>query len=93
MNREWGVRGIGRMSGGACDSGQAIGGAIGGSARTRRGGRKVEGTPRGEQECRSEQKWMGARKRSGDLSGGRKSSGERTGERTYRTDAAGREEG
>ena len=81
------------MSGSACDSGQAIGGVIGGSTRTWRGGRKVEGTPRSEQECWSEQKWMDARKRLGDLSGGRKSSGERTGEQTYRMDAAGQEEG
>ena len=81
------------MSGGACDSGQVIGGAIGGSARMWRGGRKVEGMPRSEQECQSEQKWMGARKRSGNLSGGRKLLGERTGEWTYWTDAAGREEG
>ena len=58
-------------------------GGVGGSERT----------PRSEQECWSEQKWMGARKRSGDLSGGRKLSGERTGEWTYWTDAAGREEG
>ena len=42
------------MSGGACDSGQAIGGAIGGSARARRGGRKVEGTPRSGQTQRGE---------------------------------------
>ena len=87
------MRGIGQMSGGACNSGQAIRGAIGGSARARRGGRKVEGTLRSEQECRSEQKWMGAWKQSGDLSSGRKLSGERTGERTYRMDAAGWEEG
>ena len=81
------------MSGGACDSGQAIGGAIGGSAQTRRGGRKVEGMPRSEQECRSEQKWMGARKRSGDLSGGRKLLGKWTGEWTYQTDTEGWEDG
>ena len=93
MNRERGVRGIGRMSGGACDSGQAIRGVIGGSTRMRRGRRKVEGTPRSEQECWSEQKWTGARTRLGDLSGGRKLSGERTGKRMYRTDTAGQEEG
>ena len=89
MNNERGVHGIGQMSGGACNSRQAIGG----SARARRGRQKVEGTPRSEQECWSEQKWMGARKRSGDLSGGWKLSGERTGERMYRMDAAGWEEG
>ena len=93
MNREWGVHGIRWMSGGVGNSGQVIGGAIGGSTRMRRGRQKVEGMLRSEQECRSEQKWMGARKRLGDLSGGRKLSEERTGERTYRTDAAGREEG
>ena len=93
MNREWGVHRIGQMSSGACDSRQAVGGAVGGSARTQRGGQKVEGIPRSEQECWSEQKWMGVRKQSGDLSGGRKLSGERTGEWTYRTDMAGREEG
>ena len=87
------MRGIGQMSGGACNSGQAIRGAIGGSAQTRRGGRKVEGTPRSEQECRSEQKWMGVWKWLGDLSGGRKLSGERTGERIYQMDAVGWEEG
>ena len=81
------------MSGGACDSGQVIGGAIGGSARTRRGGWKVEGTPRSEQECQSEQKWMGAQKQSGDLSGGQTLSGEWTGKRTYWMDTAGQEEG
>ena len=58
-----------------------------------RGGQKVEGTPRSEQECRSEQKWMGARKRSGDLSGGRKLLGEQTGEQMYRTDMVRQEEG
>ena len=93
MNREWGVCGIGWMSRGACDSGQAIGGAIGGSTRTRRDGRKVKGMPRSEQECQSEQKWMGERKRSGDLSGGWKLLGEWTGERTYWMDAEGWEEG
>ena len=35
-----------------------------------RGGQKVEGMPRSEQECQSEQKWMGEWKRSGDLSSG-----------------------
>ena len=49
--------------------------------------------PRSEQECWSEQKWMGVRKRSGDLSGRRKLLGEWTGEQTYQTDMAGREEG
>ena len=81
------------MSGGACDSRQAIGGAIRGSTRTRRGRRKVEGTPRSEQECQSEQKWMGARKQLGDLSGGWKLLGEQTGEQMYQMDAAGQEEG
>ena len=92
-NNERGVRGIGRMSGGVCDSGQAIGGAIGGSARARRGEQKVEGMPRSEQECWSEQKWIGARKQSGDLSSGQKLSGKWTGERMYWMDVAGWEEG
>ena len=43
----------------------------------RRGRWKVEGMPRSEQECQSEQKWMGAWKRLGDLSSGWKLSGER----------------
>ena len=77
------------MSGGVCDSGQVIGGAIGGSTQTQRGGRKAEGTPRSEQECRSEQKWMGEWKWSGDLSSTQKLSGEQTGEQTYRMDAEG----
>ena len=77
------------MSGGACDSRQVIGGAIGGSAQMRRGRQKVKGTPRSEQECQSEQKWMDEWKQSGDLSGGRKLSGERTGEWTYRTNVEG----
>ena len=93
MNRERGVHGIGRMSGGACDSGQAIRGAIRGSARTQRGGWKVEGMPRSEQECWSEQKWMGAWKRSGDLSGGRKLLGKWTGEWMYQMDVVGQEKG
>ena len=81
------------MSSGACDSGQAIGGVIGGSAQTQRGGQKVEVTLRSEQECRSEQKWMGVWKRLGDLSGGWKLLGEQTGEQMYQMDAAGQEEG
>ena len=36
---------------------------------------------------------MGERKRSGDLSGRQKLLGKWTGERTYRTDAEGQEEG
>ena len=58
-----------------------------------RGGQKVERMPRSGQECQSEQKWLGVQKWLGDLSGGRKLSGEQTGERTYRTDAEGREKG
>ena len=58
-----------------------------------RGGQKVERTPRSEQECQSEQKWMGERRQSGDLSGGWKLSGEQTGKRTYWTDTEGREKG
>ena len=92
-NREQGVCRIRQMSGGACDSGQAIGSAVRGSAQTRRGRWKVEGTPRSEQECWSEQKWMGARKWSGDLSGRWKLSGKWTGEWTYRMDAEGQEKG
>ena len=93
MNRERGVRRIWQMSGGACNSGQVIRGVIGGSACTQRGGQKVEGMPRSEQECWSEQKWMGAWKRSGNLSSGRKLSGEWTGEWTYQTDTERWEEG
>ena len=77
------------MSRGAGDSGQAIGGAIGGSTQMQRGRRNVEGMPRSGQECRSEQKWMGAWKWSGDLSGRWKLSGERTGEQMYQTDTEG----
>ena len=81
------------MSGGACDSRQVIRGAIGGSAQTQRGGQKVEGMPRSEQECQSEQKWMGVRRWSGDLSSGWKLLGEWTGKWMYRTDVVGWEEG
>ena len=49
--------------------------------------------PRSEQECRSEQKWMGEWKQLGDLRGGWKLLGEQTGERTYQMDAEGQEEG
>ena len=70
MNREQGVCRIGWMSGGGGDSGQAIGGAIGGSTQTQRGGQKVERMPRSEQECQSEQKWMGEQKWLGNLSSG-----------------------
>ena len=87
------MRGIGQISGSACDSGQVIRSAIGGSARTRRGRQKVEGMPRSEQECWSEQKWMGARKWSGDLSNRQELLGEQTGEQMYWTDVAGQEEG
>ena len=48
-----------------------------------RGGQKFEGTPR------SEQKWMGEQKRSGDLSSRQKLLSEWTGEWTYRMDMAG----
>ena len=81
------------MSGGVCDSGQVIRGAIGGSAQMQRGRQKVEGMPRSEQECQSEQKQMGERKQSGNLSGRRKLSGEQTGEWTYWMDVEGWEEG
>ena len=93
MNREWGVRRIGQMSSSVCNSGQVIGGAVGGSAQMRRGGRKVKGMPRSEQECQSEQKWMGEWKGLGDLSGGQKLSGEWTGKRTYWMYVEGQEEG
>ena len=86
------MRGIRWMSRGVCNSGQVIRGAIGGSAQTQRGGRKVKGMPRSEQECWSEQKWMGEQKRSGDLGSGWRLSGEQTGEWTYRTDAEGWED-
>ena len=59
----------------------------------RRGGWKVERMPRSGQECRSEQKWMGERKRLGDLSGGQKLSGKWTGVWTYLMDVEGWEEG
>ena len=59
----------------------------------RRGGQKVEGMPRSEQECWCEQKWMGAQKWSGDLSGRQKLSGKWTGERRYWMDMEGWEEG
>ena len=59
----------------------------------RRGGQKVERTPRSGQECRSKQKWMGEWKWSGDLSSRWKLSGKRTGEWTYRMDTEGWEEG
>ena len=62
------------MTSSVCDSGQVIEGVIRGSAQTRRGGWKVEGMPR------SEQKWMGVQKWSGDLSGRQKLSGKWTGE-------------
>ena len=77
------------MDGGAYDSGQAIRGAVRGSTQMQRGRWKVEGMPRSEQECWSEQKWMGAWKWSGDLSSRWKLSGEQTGKQTYRTDAEG----
>ena len=54
-----------------------------------RGRQKVERMPRIEQECQSEQKWMGAWKRLGDLRSRRKLLGERTGERTYQMDVEG----
>ena len=81
------------MSRGACDSGQAIGGVIGGSMQMWRGGWKVERTPRSGQACWREQKQMGEWKQSGDLSGRWKLSGKQTGKRTYQTDVAGQEEG
>ena len=81
------------MSRGAGDSGQAIGGAIGGSTQMWRCRRKVERTPRSEQECWSEQKWMGEWKRLGNLSSGWKLLGEQTGEWMYWTNAEGQEEG
>ena len=93
MNREWGVHGIGWMSSGACDSRQVIVGAVRGSTQMQRGGQKVKGMPRSEQECWNEQKWMGAQKWLGDLSSRQKLSGEWTGERTYWTDAEGQEKG
>ena len=58
-----------------------------------RGGWKVERTPRSEQKCWSEQEWMGAWKRSGDLSGRWKVSDEWTGEWTYWIDMEEREKG
>ena len=81
------------MSGGTCDSGQVIGGVIGDSAQMQRGGWKVEGMPRSEQECWREQKWMGEQKQLGDLNSGWKLLGERTGEWMYWTDMEGWEEG
>ena len=93
MNREQGVHGIRQMSRGGGESGQVIGGVIGGGKRTQRGGWKVESTPRSEQECRSKQKWMGEWKRSGGLRGGQKLLGEQTGEWTYWMNTEGREEG
>ena len=54
-----------------------------------RGKQMVERTPRSEQECRSEQKWMDERKRSGDLRGRWKLLGEQTGEQTYQTNVKG----
>ena len=80
------------MSRGACNSEQAIRGVIRGSAQTRRGGRKVERTPRSEQECWSEQQWMGEWKQSDNLSGRRKWSGKRTGEQMYQMNVEGQEE-
>ena len=58
-----------------------------------RGRQKVERMPRSGQECWSKQKWMGERKRLGNLSGRQRLSGEQTGEQTYRTDVEGWEEG
>ena len=66
------MHGIEQMSGGVCNSGQVIGGAIGGSAQTRRGGQKVEQMPRSEQEWRSGWKWLGEWKWLGDWRGRRK---------------------
>ena len=93
MNREQGVHGIGWMGGSVCNSGQAIGGVVRGSTQMQRGRQKVERMPRSEQECQSEQKWMGAQKQSGNLCGRRKLLGEWTGEWMYQTDVEGWEEG
>ena len=71
------------MSGGVGNSGQVIGGVIRGSAQTQRGGWKVERMPR------SEQKWMGEWKRSGDQRGRWKLSGEWTGEQMYQMSVEG----
>ena len=45
--------------------------------------------PRSEQECQSEQKWMGEQKQSGNLNGRWKLLGEQSGEWTYGMDAEG----